>query len=185
MSYAFHFMFVICLHIYTCVYIHIYIDMSLHIYVCVCVCVCMCVCVYVLVAQSYPTLWDSMNYSPPDSSVHGISQARILEWVAISFFRGAFQSRDKTQVSCFAGRFLTVWATREALLCIYTLTCICTYTNTLLSWWLRWWGICLQCRRCALDPWIGKIPWRRKWQPTPLFSPGKSYGQRSLVGYSP
>ena len=36
-----------------------------------------------------------------------------------------------------------------------------------------------------LNPWIGKIPWRRKWQPTPVFLPGESYGQRSLVGYSP
>ena len=35
------------------------------------------------------------------------------------------------------------------------------------------------------SPWVGKIPWRRKWQPTPIFLPGKSHGQRSLVGYSP
>ena len=37
----------------------------------------------------------------------------------------------------------------------------------------------------SLDPWAGKIPWRRKWQPTPVFLPGKFHGQRSLVGYSP
>ena len=43
----------------------------------------------------------------------------------------------------------------------------------------------LQCRRLGFDPWVGKIPWRRKWQPTPGFLPGKSLGQRSLVGYSP
>ena len=36
-----------------------------------------------------------------------------------------------------------------------------------------------QCRRCGFDPWVGKIPWRKKWQPTPVFSPGKSHGQRS------
>ena len=42
-----------------------------------------------------------------------------------------------------------------------------------------------QCRRCMFDPWIRKIPWRRKWQPTPVFLPGKSYGQRSLAGCSP
>ena len=40
-------------------------------------------------------------------------------------------------------------------------------------------------KRSGFDPWIRKIPWRRKWQPTPVFLPGKSYGQRSLVGYSP
>jgi len=37
----------------------------------------------------------------------------------------------------------------------------------------------------GFDPWVGKIPWRRKWQPTPVFVPGESHGQRSLVGYSP
>ena len=54
-----------------------------------------------------------------------------------------------------------------------------------LPWRLRHWRICLQCRRSGFDPWIGKIPWRRKWQPTPVFFPGKSHGQRSLAGYSP
>ena len=39
-------------------------------------------------------------------------------------------------------------------------------------------------KRCGFDPWVRKIPWRREWQPTPVFLPGKSHGQRSLVGYS-
>ena len=47
-----------------------------------------------------------------------------------------------------------------------------------------WESIC-QCRRCRVSPWVGKVPWRRKWQPTPVFLPGKFHGQRSLVGYSP
>ena len=51
-------------------------------------------------AQSCPTLCDSMNYSPPGSSVHGILQARILEWTAISFSRGPSQPRNQTYVSC-------------------------------------------------------------------------------------
>ena len=45
-----------------------------------------------------------------------------------------------------------------------------------------------QCKRCkglGFDPWVGNIPWSRKWQPTPVFLPGKFHGQRSLVGYSP
>ena len=42
-----------------------------------------------------------------------------------------------------------------------------------------------QCRRCRFDPWVGKIPWSRKWLPTPVFLPGKSHGQRSLAGDSP
>ena len=53
------------------------------------------------------------------------------------------------------------------------------------SWWLRWLRICLRCRRPGFNPWVRKIPWRRKWQPTPLFLPGKTYGWRSLAGYSP
>ena len=44
---------------------------------------------------------------------------------------------------------------------------------------------CLQCGRPGFDPWVRKIPWRRKWQPTPVFLPRKSHGQRSLAGYSP
>ena len=43
----------------------------------------------------------------------------------------------------------------------------------------QWWRICLQCGRHGFDPWIGKIPCKRKWQPTPVFLPGKSHGQRS------
>ena len=56
----------------------------------------------------------TMSCSLPGSSVHGILQARILEWVAISLSRGSSQSRDQIQVSCIASRFLTIWAIREA-----------------------------------------------------------------------
>ena len=54
-----------------------------------------------------------------------------------------------------------------------------------LPWWLRGQSVCLQCRRPGFHPWVGHIPWRRKWQPTPVFLPGKPHGWRSLVGYSP
>ena len=67
-----------------------------------------------LVSQLCPTLCDPMDCSPPGSSVHGILQARILEWVAISFSRGSSQPRDWTQLSHTAGRLFTHWATREA-----------------------------------------------------------------------
>ena len=46
-------------------------------------------------------------------------------------------------------------------------------------------GDCLQYRRPRFDPWVRKIPWRRKWPPTPVFLPGEFHGQRSLAGYSP
>ena len=58
--------------------------------------------------------------SPPGSSVHGILQARILEWVATPASRESSQPRDQNLVSCVAGRFFTVWATREAQLSLYT-----------------------------------------------------------------
>ena len=75
----------------------------------------MCVYVCVLVAHLCPTLCDPIDCSLPGSSVHGFLQARILEWVAIPFSRGSTWPRDWTWVSCIAGRFFTVWATREAL----------------------------------------------------------------------
>ena len=65
------------------------------------------------VAQLCPTLSDPVDCSPPGSSVNGILQARILEWVAISFSRGSYWPRDRTQVSRIAVRHFTVWATRE------------------------------------------------------------------------
>ena len=71
--------------------------------------------VKVLVAHSCPTLCNPMGCSPPGSPVHGVLQARILEWVAIPFSRGSPQPRDQTWVFCIVGRYFTVWATREAL----------------------------------------------------------------------
>ena len=72
-----------------------------------------CLCV----SQSCLTLCDPMDCSPPGSSVHGILQARILEWVAISFSRGSSWSRNWTWVSCIAGRLFTDWATRKTYNC--------------------------------------------------------------------
>ena len=65
--------------------------------------------VSILHMRTYSVVSDSLQpYGPPDSSVHGISQARILEWVAISFSRGSSQPRDWTHISCTAGRFF-IW----------------------------------------------------------------------------
>ena len=55
----------------------------------------------------------------------------------------------------------------------------------MLYWWLSGKELASQCRRSGFDPWVGKIPWRKKWQPTPEFLPGEFHGQRSLVGCSP
>ena len=53
-----------------------------------------------------------------------------------------------------------------------------------LPWWLSGKESACQCRRHGFNPWVNKIPWRRVWQPIPVFLLGKSYGQRSLAGYS-
>ena len=70
-----------------------------------------CVLSYFSRVQLFTAPWTI--YSPPGSSVHGILQARILEWVAITNSRGSSKLRDWTWVSCIAGGFITNWATRE------------------------------------------------------------------------
>ena len=62
----------------------------------------------VLVTRSCPTLCDHMDYSPPDSSVHGLLKAKLLEWVAMLFSRGSSCPRDRTWASCMAGKSLTL-----------------------------------------------------------------------------
>ena len=66
-------------------------------------------------SQSCPALCDPMDYSPSGSYFYGILQARIVEWVAMPSSRVSSQLRDRNRVSCIAGGFFTVWATREAL----------------------------------------------------------------------
>ena len=74
-------------------------------------------CMRAKLLQLCPTICDPVDYSPPGSSVHGIFQARILEWVAISFSRRSSRPRDQTQISCvpFMGRWIpshyTTWET--------------------------------------------------------------------------
>ena len=122
------------------------------------------------VTQLCSTLCDPMDYSLPVSSVHGIFQAKVLEWVVISFSRESSWPRDWTQVSCIAGRFFIIWATREVL------------PGTELS------------HRLILKTITGKgngnvqvllIIWIPNWQLTPVFLPGEFHGQRSLADYSP
>ena len=174
--------------------------------------------VQVLVTQLRPTFCNPMACGPSGSSVCGILQARILQWVAISFCRGSSRPRDQTRVSCIAGRFFTVWATREDPLMVApgsyhynphlkirgagltNVTVLVSgwarllnsilpdswvrdlkyhplvppregsmliffrirYSIRGLPWWLSGRESACQCKRCGLDPWAGKIPWRRK-----------------------
>ena len=95
-------------------------------------------------AQLCPTLCNPTDYSPPGSSVHGILQARILDWVAISFSRGSSLPRDQTWVSCIASGFFTNQATRESLF----ITDFPGGTSKEPT---------CQCRRC----WLLSIPYQR------------------------
>ena len=97
------------------------------------------------VAQSCPTLSDPMDYTLPGSSIHGIFQARVLEWGAIAF--------SEVFTSCYQKQ-VGIW------LC-----------------WLQYYLSFLWSSNKDL--------WRRQWNPTPVFLPGESRGQRSLVGCSP
>ena len=72
--------------------------------------------VKVFFAQPCLTLCDHVDCSSPGPSVHGILQARILEWLAIPFSRGSSQPRDRTWVSCIAGRFFIIWATNQEMI---------------------------------------------------------------------
>ena len=93
---------------------------------------------WLIESQLCPALCDPMNYT-----VHGILQARILEWVTFLFSRGSSQPRDRIQVSRIASRVFTSWATRE-----------------------------VQCRRPRFNSWVGKIHWRRDITPVLSSTPG-------------
>ena len=110
-------------------------------------------------------------------------------------------TRDRTHIPCIGRWSLNLWTTREVpnLLLIHRLMQFRGCRETAaprvdlgkiiqkwgLLWWLRWWRICLQCGGHGFYPLVKKFPWRRAWQPTPVFLPGESHGQRSLGLYSP
>ena len=156
-------------------------------------------------------------WSPPISG-HGILQARILEWVAILFSRGASQPKDWTLVSCIADTLYSLshqgspkgGHSRTVINMHYRATgfpsgsvvkkkkkksaCQCRSEikrRSVLSNSLRPHGLYSPWNSPGQNTgvgslsWVEKIPWRRKWQPTSVFLPGKSHGQRSLAGYSP
>ena len=136
--------------------------------------------------QFFATPW---SVAPPGSSVHGILQARILEWVGIPFYRGSSQPRDQTRISCTVSRFFTIRATREvpgvsikSLLSLSSEPLPSNHSNGL-PWWLRSEDSTCQYRRHRFNPWVRKIPWRRKWQPSILA--WKIPWTEKPVGYSP
>ena len=133
---------------------------------------------------------DPMDCSPPGSSVHGLFQARILEWVAISFSLENIFNLDSLKLildfweSVFQREF--GWRSHYGKEEKQNPRCLAGSKQILgLRWWLSGKESACQCKRPGFDPWVRKIFWRRKWQPTPVPLPGKSHGQSRLVGYSP
>ena len=132
-----------------------------------------------------------MNCSPPGSSVHGIFfQARTLEHIATSSSRGFSPPRARTSVSwvsCISGRFSGLEPASPESPASQADSLPLSYQGG--PRWLSGKESACQCRRCkrhGLDPWVGKIPWNRKWQHGPVSCLGKkSHGWRSLASYSP
>ena len=135
---------------------------------------------------------------PMDYTVLGILQARILEWIAVPISRGSSQPRERTQVSCIADRRFNLWASRpfksrgqrvgtSALVLPMTVqSWLPSEFTGLISLWSKGLSRVFPSTIIQKHQFFGtQRSWRRKWQPTPVFLPGESHGQRSLVGYSP
>ena len=169
---------------------------------------CVCVCVYACAGTHTHMLRCSqlsytMDCSQPGSSAHGILQARILVWVAMPSFRGSFQPRDWTSVSCIDRWILYHWATCKAPKFLLSVGLFCIQSpdkpekamaphSSTLAWKIPWTEEpgrlqSMGSLRVRHD-WVTSLSrftfmhWRRKWWPTPVFLPGESQGRRSLVG---
>ena len=138
-----------------------------------------------LVTQLCLTLCDPMDYSPPGSSVHEILQARILKWIAIPFSRVSSWPRDWTGSTTLQVDYLSSKPPGME-------KATAPHSSTL-AWKIPWMeepGRLQSILRVRHD-WATSLllftfmHWRRKWQPTPVFLPGKFWGQRNLVGYTP
>ena len=135
--------------------------------------------------QSCPTLCDPIDSSPPGFPVPGILQARILEWVAISFSNAWKWSRSVMSNSSRPHglqptRLLRPWDFPGKSTGVGYFFSFVLFPPTVWSYglplWLSWERIHLPCERPGLDFWVGKIPWRRERLPTPVFWPGENHG---------
>ena len=111
------------------------------------------------VAQSRLTRSDPMECSPPVSSIHGIFQARVLEWLAIAF-------------SAYTHYYIYIYI----YIYIYNRYLMRAYCIAQVAWGKESAWQCRTHRRCEFSPRTGKICWRRKWKPTPVFLPGMARG---------
>ena len=108
---------------------------------------------------------------------HGGLNREILLHLIFQFLKQIWYKQNEiywNTLYCFKTKVYTL------ILCVYIYLYILSHG----LWWLRPQSVCLQCGRHWFDPWVRKILWRRKCQPTPVLLPGKSRGWRSVVGYS-
>ena len=115
--------------------------------------------VKVLITQWCPILFNLRDCRLPGSSVHGILQVRILEWVAIPFSRGSSQPKNRTQVSCMTSRFFTIWATREALCVSWVISKARNKSSQMERWYLP-----------SKQAWHVEVKAKRRW-PEPTACP--------------
>ena len=138
---------------------------------------CTCCC---LAAKLGLTLWDLTGYSPPGSSVNGIFPNKNT---GVGCHFSTPGDLPDPGIACFGKQILYSWATREALgkhiLLLIPLAMVNTYVAINWIWFIsafpgppRW--LSCKCRRPRFHLWVGMIPWRRAWQPTPVFLPGES-----------
>ena len=120
------------------------------------------------VAQSCLILCGPIDCGLPGSSPHGVFQAKILEWIPVPYSRGSSRPEDQIRVSgisCIGRQILYHQCHLEAQVLIDHRI---LYTIVRLPWWSDGKeSACMQCWRPGFSPQVGKIPWRRKWHPTP------------------
>ena len=95
---------------------------------------------------------------------------KTLELFQGNLFFNQHVERSRSKNSMINGQWMKEWKTKD---------------DDVSDWWLRQPRICLQWGRPGFDSWVGKIPWRREWLPTPIFSAGEFHVQRIVAGYSP
>ena len=119
-------------------------------------------------------------------SVHQM-KLTLLELSDVILF--LFLSLESLQVSCLPFKEHRIFILMLILMYLFFFSYVVYLKSSWLQLGLPWWlsgkASTYQCKRRRFDSWVWKIPWRRKWQPIPVFLPGKSHGQRSLVDYSP